>query len=157
VAKRKQQGNGSGTVYPRRNRVGKITSYLGSYFAPDGKRKYVSARTKTACRQKLRRAMSYADEGFVFDAGKQSVGHRKRQLKEKLKARSCEDPDLVFATGKGTPLDAQNIINRHFKPLLKRTGLPNIRWHDLRHTCATLLLGRGVHPKLVQHLLGTLA
>ena len=74
MARKKQQGNGSGTVYPRKNRDGKITSYLGSYFAPDGKRKYVSARTKTACRQKLRRAMSYADEGFVFDAGKQSVG-----------------------------------------------------------------------------------
>jgi integrase len=51
-------------------------------------------------------------------------------------------------------LDAQNIVNRHFKPLLKRAGLPPVRWHDLRHTCATLLLGRGVHPKLVQHLLG---
>ena len=35
-----------------------------------------------------------------------------------------------------------------------RTGLPDKRWRDLRHTCATLLLGRGVHPKLVQHLLG---
>jgi hypothetical protein len=32
--------------------------------------------------------------------------------------------------------------------------LPDIRWHDLRHTCATLLLGRGVHPKMVQHLIG---
>ena len=30
----------------------------------------------------------------------------------------------------------------------------NIRWHDLRHTCATLLLSRGTHPKMVQHLLG---
>jgi integrase len=55
---------------------------------------------------------------------------------------------------RGTPLDAQNIVNRHFKPLLEHAGLPPIRWHDLRHTCATLLLGRGVHPKLVQHLLG---
>jgi integrase len=43
---------------------------------------------------------------------------------------------------------------RYFKPLLRRSGLPEIRWHDLRHTCATLLLGRGVHPKMVQHLLG---
>jgi len=60
----------------------------------------------------------------------------------------------VFTTGIGTPLDAQNIVNRHFKPLLSRAGLPEIRWHDLRHTCATLLLSRGTHPKLVQHLLG---
>ena len=61
---------------------------------------------------------------------------------------------LVFTTTIGTPLDAQNIANRHFKPLLRRAGLPDIRWHDLRHTCATLLLSRGTHPKYVQHLLG---
>ena len=54
----------------------------------------------------------------------------------------------------GTPLDAQNVVNRHFKPLLKRAGLPDIRWHDLRHSCFTLLLSRGVHPKFVQHLAG---
>ena len=82
------------------------------------------------------------------------MSHRKHQLVEKIRASSYEDSDLVFATRKGTPLDAQNIVNRHFKPLLKRAGLPSIRWYDLRHTCATLLLGRGVHPTLVQHLLG---
>jgi integrase len=71
-----------------------------------------------------------------------------------LRASSYEDSHLVFATAKGTPLEAQNVVNRHFKPLLNRAGLPLIRWHDLRHTCATLPLGRGVHPKLVQHLLG---
>src|SRR5215208_2498154 len=47
-------------------------------------------------------------------------------------------------------LDAQNIVGRHFKPLLKRAGLPDIRWHDLRHTYATLLLARGTHPTYVQ-------
>jgi integrase len=75
MAKKKQQGNGSGTVYPRKNKEGKVASYLGSYFAPDGKRRYVSAKTKTGCREKLRRAMSDADQGFVFNAGKLSVGH----------------------------------------------------------------------------------
>jgi integrase len=80
--------------------------------------------------------------------------HQKHQLEEKLRVRSYEDFDLVFTTSKGTPLDAQNIVNRHFKPVLRREDLPPIRWHDLRHTCATLLLGRGVHPKLVQHLVG---
>jgi integrase len=74
MAKKRQQGNGSGTVYPRKNKDGKVTSYLGSYFSADGKRRYVSAKTKTACREKLRRAMSDADEGFVFDAGRQTVG-----------------------------------------------------------------------------------
>src|SRR5919107_4304262 len=81
--------------------------------------------------------------------------HRKEQMEEQLRAGSeWQDNGLVFVSIKGTPLDAQNIVNRHFKPLLKRAGLPVIRWHDLRHTCATLLLGRSVHPKLVQHLLG---
>jgi integrase len=80
--------------------------------------------------------------------------HRTRQLEEKLRATHYEDSGLVFATGKGTPLDAQNIVNRHFKPLLKRASLPDIRWHDLRHTYATLLLCRGTHPTYVQKSLG---
>jgi integrase len=54
MTRKRQRGNGEGTVYPRKNRDGKVTSYLGSYFAPDGKRRYVSAKTKTACREKLR-------------------------------------------------------------------------------------------------------
>jgi integrase len=37
-----------------------------------------------------------------------------------------------------------------FKALLKRAGLPDIRFHDLRHSVATLLLSSGVHPKVVQ-------
>jgi hypothetical protein len=67
---------------------------------------------------------------------------------------SYQDSELVFATAKGTPLDAQNLVDRHFKPLLKRAGLPDTRWHDLRHSCFTLLLSRRVHPKYVQHLTG---
>jgi integrase len=79
--------------------------------------------------------------------------HRKKQT-EKLRATDYGDAGLVFATGKGTPLDAQNIINRFFKPLLKRAELPDMRWHDLRHTYATLLLARGTHPTYVQKSLG---
>jgi integrase len=54
----------------------------------------------------------------------------------------------------GTPLGARN-LRRHFKAVLEQAGLPkNTRFHDLRHTCATLLLGQGVNPKFVQELLG---
>ena len=54
----------------------------------------------------------------------------------------------------GTPLSRHN-LTRAFKPFLKCAGLPHsVRFHDLRQTCATLLLGKGVHPKLVQELLG---
>lgn len=81
--------------------------------------------------------------------------HRKRQAEERFQAGvDWEDHGLIFATHKGTPLDAQYVVNRSFKPLLRRAGLPDIRWHDLRHTCATLLLSKGVHPKYVQTLLG---
>jgi integrase len=61
---------------------------------------------------------------------------------------------LLFATQVGTPVNPENLVNRSFKPLLRYADLPKIRFHDLRHTCATLLLGGGVHPKPVQELLG---
>ena len=81
--------------------------------------------------------------------------HRKCQLEEKIRfAGLFEERGLVFSTGVGTPLNPENLVKRSFKPLLKRASLPEIRFHDLRHTCATLLLGRGVHPKIVQELLG---
>jgi integrase len=65
------------------------------------------------------------------------------------------DHGLVFATEVGTPLHRGNLTSRSFKPLLEKASLPpSVRFHDLRHTCATLLLGKGVHPKLVQELLG---
>jgi integrase len=74
---------------------------------------------------------------------------------QQLRAGSnWQDYGLVFASSKATPLDAQNIVNRHFKPLLRSTDLPPIRWHDLRHTCFTILLARSTHPKYVQHLAG---
>ena len=45
-------------------------------------------------------------------------------------------------------------LRRSFCPLLDRAGLPRIRFHDLRHSAATLLLGLGIHPKIVSELLG---
>jgi integrase len=82
--------------------------------------------------------------------------HRKRQMEEQpTVGAQWTDNGLVFTTTTiGTPLDAQKRVNRHFKPLLKRAGLPDIRWHDLRHTYATLLLSRGTHPTYVQKSLG---
>ncbi len=81
--------------------------------------------------------------------------HRKRQLEERVRLSGLyANRGLVFATGTGTHVNPENLVKRSFKPLLKKAGLPEIRFHDLRHTCATLLLGRGVHPKIVQELLG---
>lgn len=51
-------------------------------------------------------------------------------------------------------MDGTNLLHYHFYPLLRRTGLPRIHFHDLRHTAATLLLGRRVNPKIVSEMLG---
>jgi integrase len=348
MAKKRERGNGTGTVYPRKNKQGKIIGYLGAYHDPDGKRRYVSAGKKGECERKLRQAMTDADRGLIFnrqdlklgeyldpwlsdsvkdtvrqrsweryesivrvhikpalgkaklraltpnhlralyrnklDAGlaprtvnyihvtlhkalKDAVsdglipknvatavkspkpekpeihpltraqalmlldaaggdrfealyvvaihcglregellglkwgdvdleagtlavrrtlsetrtGHKfelpkngkgrsvklSQRAAEALKShRACQneerpkvgslwqDHDLVFPTGIGTTMSGTNLTGRHFKPLLKRAGLPAIRLHDLRHTCATILLVAGKHPKYVQELLG---
>jgi site-specific recombinase XerD len=65
-----------------------------------------------------------------------------------------QDHGLVFPSSVGTPLSHRNVV-RSFKAVLRRAGLSVvIRLYDLRHTCATLLLCRNVHPKYVQELLG---
>jgi integrase len=81
--------------------------------------------------------------------------HRARQEIERAAAGGkWKDWDLVFSTRVGTPIRRDNLHNKGWKPLLRRAGLPDIRFHDLRHTCATLLLTRGVHPKIVSEMLG---
>jgi integrase len=62
---------------------------------------------------------------------------------------SRHDNGVVFATTIGTRLDAQNIVDCHFNPLLRRAGLPGIRWHDLRRTYTTLPPARGTHATYV--------
>ena len=81
--------------------------------------------------------------------------HRARQAQEKLRVGSLyQDQDLVFAGFNGGLINPSNLRQRSFKPLLKRAGLPQITFNDLRHTCASLLFQRNVHPELVQELLG---
>ena len=61
---------------------------------------------------------------------------------------------LVFATTTGTIINPSNLRSRSFKPLLEQAGLRPIRFHDLRHTCATLLLSKDINPKVVSEMLG---
>ena len=66
-----------------------------------------------------------------------------------------QDDDLIFCREDGRPLTRDIVARSHLKPILKRADLPeDCTPHQLRHTCATLLLSRGVHPKFVQELLG---
>jgi integrase len=62
--------------------------------------------------------------------------------------------DRVFCDTEGGALRKSNVRRRSFHPLVRKAGVPTIRFHDLRHTAATLLLAQGVHPKVVQERLG---
>ena len=83
-------------------------------------------------------------------------------LLRKLKGRAdevgtaCDSvfADLIFTTARGEPINEEYLVKKHFKPLLRDAGLPNIRLYDLRHTCATLALAVGVAPKVVSEQLG---
>ncbi|MDP9472844.1 MAG: tyrosine-type recombinase/integrase, partial [Chloroflexota bacterium] len=80
--------------------------------------------------------------------------HRKLQLQTRLAASNeWQDQGLVFANATGGPLDP-SWQTATFKETLAKADLPSLRFHDLRHTAATLLLGQGVHPKVVSEMLG---
>ena len=119
----------------------------------------------------VRRTLAITKNGFVFTSPKTSGSrrsvkltqratealrsHLERQLGEIDRVGSLwSENGLIFASETGEPLDRRAVTKLKFKPLLKRAGLPEIRFHDLRHTCATLLLTRNVNPKIVSEMLG---
>lgn len=80
--------------------------------------------------------------------------HEQRQQVERAEDDAWRDHGLVFPSEVGTPISGRNLL-RHFKSVLKRAGLPQtIRFHDLRHSCATFLIAQGVHPRVVMEILG---
>jgi integrase len=103
--------------------------------------------TKTG---KSRRTISLTDESVTA-----LREHLERQMSEMERLGDLyADQGLVFTTGVGTLINPTHLRKRSLAPLLERAGLPKIRFHDLRHTCATILFKQGQHPKLVQELLG---
>jgi len=70
-----------------------------------------------------------------------------------LAGSKWQETGFVFTTSIGTPIDARSVIRR-FHAVLKASALPRIRFHDLRHSAATLLLAQGVSPKYISDLLG---
>jgi len=93
-----------------------------------------------------------------IEAPKTVKGNRSIKLTEtsiRVLRKHEKTSEWVFCTNAGTSISVHNLHNRSWKPLLVRADLPhNTRFHDLRHTCATLLLTKGVHPKIVQEMLG---
>lgn len=89
--------------------------------------------------------------GFVVEAVK---AHKAKQNEERLFCgQNYRNNGLVFCTEDGKPLDPRNMVNR-FKKLLQQAGLDDTTFHNWRHTCASILLEMGVHPKVVQEILG---
>jgi integrase len=82
--------------------------------------------------------------------------HRAIQKEERSRLGTLwEDNDLVFRSVISTPLNRHNLVTRSFKPLLKKAGLPRtFQFDGLRHIAATILLLKGVHPKVAQEMLG---
>jgi integrase len=117
----------------------------------------------------VRRTLSLTRQGHVFEPPKNGKGrcieltegtsdalkrHLTRQLEEiEALGDEYQDQGLIFPGEKGQPMRPWT-LTRKLQGILERAGLPHIRFHDLRHTCATLLLSKGVHPKFVQELLG---
>ncbi len=117
-----------------------------------------------------RQANRVASEGILFSQPKTKAGRRtvvlgtktiillrehwlNQQREIPILSNHWQDYDLIFPSITGTPMDQSN-VRKGFKNLLKIAGLPNIRFHDLRHTAATLMLKQGINPKIVQERLG---
>ncbi len=79
--------------------------------------------------------------------------HRRHQLEARLQAPAYADLDLVFARPDGTPIHPER-LTRTFEAFVRASGLPRIRLHDLRHTCASLMLSAGVPAKVASERLG---
>lgn len=110
------------------------------------------------------------DEGYVFTQPKSAKSKRTialppslvlllKEHKEKQKCahillnKSLIEDDLVFTHKDGTPL-FPNSVSRAWTNLAKKIGIKPIRFHDARHSHASLLLRQGVHPRVVQERLG---
>jgi integrase len=80
--------------------------------------------------------------------------HKARQDNERARlGEGWVDLDLVFTTGHGTAIEPHNLFD-HFKAALRAAGLPKMRFHDLRHSCASILLAQNVHPRVIMEILG---
>jgi len=117
------------------------------------------------------RAVDLATRVLIVEAGaregklvptKTAAGRRRvrlsseatRVLREQLVARAPNDLGLVFPTPTGAVWRKDNFMSRVFRPAVRRADLAPLRFHDLRHTHAALMVAAGAHPKLLQAQLG---
>ncbi|PWB53160.1 MAG: hypothetical protein C3F13_10015 [Anaerolineales bacterium] len=93
----------------------------------------------------------------TIDLGKKSIKklreHYQRQNLERFNSQDWQENDLIFPSSIGTPLDQFNLYHQ-FKTLIERAGLPEIRFHDLRHTAASLMINDGLPIIVISRRLG---
>jgi integrase len=70
-----------------------------------------------------------------------------------LAGNRWKEHGLVFTSGIGTPLEERN-MRRSLEEILSKHNLPKLRFHDLRHSCASLLLALGLNPRIIMEILG---
>jgi integrase len=75
-------------------------------------------------------------------------------LEHRMQSSFKADDDLIFPNTLGLPASAENFCRREFRPALRKAKVPLVRFHDLRHTCASLLIQQNVHPKVISDQLG---
>ena len=121
--RKKQRGNGQGTVAPRRNSEGKIIGYRGAFFGPDGKRHWVSAKTKTECWTKLNAAMTDADRGILPSPATLTI---ERYLSTWL--TDTIEGKLTRASHDAYKRD----VHHHIIPSLGHRKLRDLSTHDIR-------------------------
>jgi integrase len=117
----------------------------------------------------VRRALHVTGRGLAFSEPKTKQSRRSvalpamlrpvmgrgraEQIRRRSASETWQDLDLVIDRGDGGPLNPDTLSSR-WRLFLKRSGLPHVRFHDLRHAHATLMLLQGVHPKVVSERLG---
>lgn len=81
--------------------------------------------------------------------------HKLRQLEKRIKVgQKYQDYGLIFCTRLGTPLNAENLVKRHYFPIIEKAGVRKINFHSLRHCSATLALANNVNIKIISERLG---
>jgi integrase len=137
-----KRANGDGDIWPRRNKAGQITSYRGAYFGPDGKRRYVSGKTKEDARRKLRKARGDADRGLISDGGGVKLSeYLMRWLNDSVRGSVKPITHESYAT----------LVNKHVVPAMGNVRLSNLTPAHLQGFYRSKL-DTGLSPRTVQYL-----
>jgi integrase len=144
--KKRERGNGQGTVAPRRNKAGKVIGFVGAFFGPDGKRHWVSAKTKTECWRKLNIAMTDADRGILPGPANLTV----EQYLTSWLAHSVKGT-VSRATYDGYSRD----VNHHIIPDLGRRKLKELIPGDIRRLYCKMA-EKGLKDRSIEYVHTTL-